>query len=183
LDGHFLIEHAARDLSGRFFNFNGTAGIWRRECIEQAGGWQHDTLTEDLDLSYRAQLAGWKFVFLPSTIAPAELPVDLSAFKTQQQRWAKGSIQTARKILPRLLVSPLPLRVRAEAFFHLTSNFAYVLMVLFSALLLPAMLLRVSMPWTVALAVDVPVLLFSTFSFWFFYVAADLRTEGRGLRA
>ncbi|MFT4977331.1 MAG: cellulose synthase/poly-beta-1,6-N-acetylglucosamine synthase-like glycosyltransferase, partial [Myxococcota bacterium] len=95
LDGHFVLEHTARNRSGRFFNFNGTAGIWRRSCIEEAGGWQHDTLTEDLDLSYRAQLAGWRFVFLRDLIAPAELPADMPAFKVQQRRWAKGTIQTA----------------------------------------------------------------------------------------
>ena len=97
LDGHFVIEHAARNGGDRFFNFNGTAGVWRRQAIVDAGGWQHDTLTEDLDLSYRAQLAGWKFVFRPETRAPAELPVDINGFKGQQFRWAKGSVQTARK--------------------------------------------------------------------------------------
>ena len=103
LDGHFLIEHAARNRSGRFFNFNGTAGVWRRQAILDAGGWQHDTLTEDLDLSYRAQMAGWKFLFLPEVTVPAELPVDINAFKRQQYRWAKGSVQTARKLLRRIL--------------------------------------------------------------------------------
>ncbi|MGZ5537290.1 MAG: cellulose synthase family protein, partial [Chthoniobacterales bacterium] len=92
LDGHLLLEQTARSRSGRFFNFNGTAGLWRRTCIEEAGGWQHDTLTEDLDLSYRAQLAGWKFMFLPDVITPAELPVDMNGFKSQQHRWTKGSV-------------------------------------------------------------------------------------------
>src|SRR6266540_2201704 len=94
LDGHFVIEHTARHRSGRFFNFNGTAGIWRRSCLEEVGGWQSDTLTEDLDISYRAQLAGWKFVYLKDLVAPAEVPVDMNGFKTQQHRWTKGSIQT-----------------------------------------------------------------------------------------
>ena len=98
LDGHLLLEQTARSRSGRFFNFNGTAGLWRRSCIEEAGGWQHDTLTEDLDLSYRAQLAGWKFIFLPDVVTPAELPVDMNGFKSQQHRWTKGSIQTCKKI-------------------------------------------------------------------------------------
>jgi cellulose synthase/poly-beta-1,6-N-acetylglucosamine synthase-like glycosyltransferase len=96
LDGHFILEHGARNRSGRFFNFNGTAGIWRRSAIDDAGGWQHDTLTEDLDLSYRAQLRGWRFVFVPGVIAPAEVPVEMNGFKSQQHRWAKGSIQTCR---------------------------------------------------------------------------------------
>jgi cellulose synthase/poly-beta-1,6-N-acetylglucosamine synthase-like glycosyltransferase len=113
LDGHFAIEHAARNGSGRFFNFNGTAGVWRRQAILDAGGWHHDTLTEDLDLSYRAQLAGWRFVFLPHTLAPAELPVDVNAFKRQQHRWAKGSVQTARKLLGPLLRASLPLKGQA----------------------------------------------------------------------
>src|SRR5438270_137581 len=108
LDGHFVIEHTARNRSGRSFNFNGTAGGWRRETIEDAGGWQHDTLTEDLDLSYRAQLEGWRFVYLAEVVSPAEVPVEMNAFKTQQHRWAKGSIQTARKLLPRILKSDLP---------------------------------------------------------------------------
>ncbi|MCB9761958.1 MAG: glycosyltransferase [Alphaproteobacteria bacterium] len=134
LDGHFVIEHTARNRSGRWFNFNGTAGIWRREAIEDAGGWHHDTLTEDLDLSYRAQLAGWRFVFLPDVVVPAELPGDIAAFKTQQHRWAKGSVQTARKLLPTLLRAPLPLRVRVEAVAHLTANLAYPMVVLLTAI-------------------------------------------------
>ena len=103
LDGHFVLEHGGRNRGGRFFNFNGTAGVWRRAAIDDAGGWQHDTLTEDLDLSYRAQLRGWQFVFVPDVIAPAEVPVEMNAFKSQQHRWAKGSIQTCRKLLPRIL--------------------------------------------------------------------------------
>src|ERR1700694_1172258 len=102
LDGHLLLEQTARSRSGLFFNFNGTAGLWRKSCIKEAGGWQHDTLTEDLDLSYRAQLAGWKFVFLADIVTPAELPVDIDGFKSQQHRWTKGSIQTCKKVLPRI---------------------------------------------------------------------------------
>ena len=100
LDAHFVLEHGSRNRGGCFFNFNGTAGIWRREAIVDGGGWQHDTLTEDLDLSYRTQLRGWKFVFLPDHVAPAELPVEMNAFKSQQHRWAKGSIQTFLKLMP-----------------------------------------------------------------------------------
>lgn len=126
IDGHFIIEHTARSRSGRFFNFNGTAGIWRRTCIESAGGWQHDTLAEDLDLSYRAQINGWRFLFLPDIVTPAELPVEMNAFKTQQHRWAKGSIQTCKKMLPALWRSNVPLKVKVEGTIHLTSGFGYI---------------------------------------------------------
>lgn len=142
LDGHFVIEHTARNRSGRFFNFNGTAGVWRRGCIEAAGGWQHDTLTEDLDLSYRAQLRGWQFVFLPDVVSPGELPVEMNAFKSQQHRWAKGSIQTCRKLLPQIWKSGVPLKAKVEATFHLTNNFAYLLMIGLALLMLPALLAR-----------------------------------------
>ena len=142
LDGHFVLEHGGRHRGGCFFNFNGAAGIWRRTAIESAGGWQHDTLTEDLDLSYRAQLAGWRFVFLPDVVAPAELPVEMSAFKSQQHRWAKGSIQTCRKVLPAVLRADVPLRVKAEAFLHLTANFNYLLVLALCVLILPALVVR-----------------------------------------
>ena len=136
LDGHFVIEHSVRHDGGLFFNFNGTAGVWRREAIVGAGGWQHDTLTEDLDLSYRAQLAGWRFVYLPLVAAPAEVPPDIAAFKSQQHRWAKGSVQVARKLAGRILRSDQPLRVKLEAIAHLMGNTGYPL-VLALALLLP----------------------------------------------
>jgi len=132
LDGHFVIEHAARNRSGRFMSFNGTAGLWRRTCIEDAGGWQHDTLTEDLDLSYRAQMKGWKFLFLPDLVSPAELPPDMEGFKQQQYRWAKGGAQTCRKLLPTILKSSLPKRIKLEAFFHLTSCTVYLKVHLFA---------------------------------------------------
>ncbi|MGH9771650.1 MAG: glycosyltransferase, partial [Candidatus Acidiferrales bacterium] len=128
LDGHFVIEHGARHLSDRFFNFNGTAGMWRRAAIEDAGGWQHDTLTEDTDLSYRAQLKGWKFVYDPDIKCPSELPVEMNSFKTQQARWAKGLIQTARKLLPVIWRSDQPLYIKIEATLHLTANISYPLM-------------------------------------------------------
>lgn len=144
LDGHFVIEHAARNWSGRFFNFNGTAGIWRRQCIQEAGGWQHDTLTEDLDLSYRAQLKGWRFRFLQDVVSPGELPVEMNAFKSQQHRWAKGSIQVCRKLLPTIWRSDAPFKAKVEATFHLTNNFAYVLMIVLSLLMLPALLARLN---------------------------------------
>lgn len=139
LDGHFVIEHTARNRSGRFMHFNGTAGVWRRETIGDAGGWQHDTLTEDLDLSYRAQLKGWQFVYLPQYAAPAELPPEMIAFKAQAHRWTKGSFQTAIKLLPRILKSPtLPYTIKSEAFFHLTNVAVYPLVVLMTLLMYPA---------------------------------------------
>jgi len=138
LDGHFIIEHTARNRSGRFMHFNGTAGMWRRKTIDDAGGWQHDTLTEDLDLSYRAQMRGWEFVYLPQFCAPAELPPEMIAFKQQAHRWTKGSFQTAIKLLPRILRSKhLSYRIKTEAFFHLTNTLVYPLMVLLTLLIYP----------------------------------------------
>ncbi|HVX87101.1 MAG TPA: cellulose synthase family protein [Phycisphaerae bacterium] len=137
LDGHFMIEHTARNCSGRFINFNGTAGIWRRKAIEDSGGWQHDTLTEDVDLSYRAQLRGWQFVFLKDLLAPAELPPEIVAFKQQQHRWTKGQVQTAVKLLPSILRAPLPLKVKVEAFFHLTNTAVYLPAIVLSLILFP----------------------------------------------
>ncbi len=145
LDGHFVIEHKVRSDHGLFFNFNGTAGIWRRSAIEQAGGWQHDTLTEDLDLSYRAQLAGWRFVYAPLVGAPAEVPTDIASFKSQQHRWAKGSVQVARKLGARIARADQPLRVKLEAFAHLTGNAGYPF-VLALAVLLPLVSQRNTLP-------------------------------------
>ncbi len=173
LDGHFVLEHGGRNRSGLFFNFNGTAGIWRRTAIADAGGWQHDTLTEDLDLSYRAQLRGWQFIFLPNLIAPAEVPVEMNAFKSQQHRWAKGSIQTCRKVLPRILRSNLPLRVKGEAFFHLTANFNYLLMCVLSVLMAPSMVIRFNMGWYEMLLIDVPLFLAATASVANFYMVCQ----------
>jgi cellulose synthase/poly-beta-1,6-N-acetylglucosamine synthase-like glycosyltransferase len=170
LDGHFVLEHGGRHRAGRFFNFNGTAGIWRRAAIEDAGGWQHDTLTEDLDLSYRAQLRGWRFVFRPNVIAPAEVPVEMNAFKSQQHRWAKGSIQTCRKLLPSIFAANVPLSVKAEAFFHLTANFNYPLMCVLSVLMFPAMKIRFNMGWYEMLLIDVPLFFAATFSVCNFYM-------------
>ena len=173
LDGHFVLEHGARNRSGRFFNFNGTAGVWRRAAIDDAGGWQHDTLTEDLDLSYRAQLKGWRFVFVSDLIAPAEVPVEMNAFKSQQHRWAKGSIQTCRKLLPQILRANVPLAVKAEAFFHLTANFNYPLMVVLSVLMFPAMVIRYNMGWYEMLLIDVPLFFAATFSVCNFYMVCQ----------
>ncbi len=173
LDGHFIMEHAARNWSGRFFNFNGTAGIWRKEAIETAGGWQNDTLTEDLDLSYRSQLKGWNFIFLKDEVAPSEIPVEINGFKSQQHRWAKGSIQTAKKLLPQILKSDLPLKVKVEAFFHLTNNVSYLLMLLLSILIYPSMIARINIGWFQMIVTDVPFLLVATVGISFFYLCSQ----------
>ena len=173
LNGHFVMEHAGRNRSGRFFNFNGTAGLWRRAAIVDAGGWHHDTLTEDMDLSYRAQLRGWRFVYLPQIAAPAELPVEMSAFKAQQFRWAKGSIQVARKLLPRILASNATFVQKSEAFFHLTNNFAYPLLLLLSLLLLPNLIVRTTHGVREVLMIDLPLFFGTTLSLASFYLASE----------
>jgi cellulose synthase/poly-beta-1,6-N-acetylglucosamine synthase-like glycosyltransferase len=174
LDGHFAVEHRARHVAGCFFNFNGTAGIWRRQAIADAGGWAHDTLTEDLDLSYRAQLAGWRFVYLAEVAVPAELPADAASFKAQQRRWAKGSLQTARKVLPRLLSARLPWRVKLEACAHLTANLSYPLMVALSLLLFPAMVARRGGARALLLWLDAPLFVAATASVFTFYIASQV---------
>jgi len=169
LDGHFVIEHTARNRSGRLFNFNGTAGIWRHAVIEDAGGWQHDTLTEDLDLSYRAQLKGWKFIFLRDVAVPSELPVEMGALKSQQHRWAKGSIKSAIKLLPTILKSDLPAFMKIEAFYHLTANAAYLLLVFLAVLMPIATVIRMHEGWMITLMVDLPIFLGATVSIVTFY--------------
>ncbi len=173
LDGHFVLEHSGRARTGLFFNFNGTAGMWRRAAIDEAGGWQHDTLTEDTDLSYRAQLKGWKFIYLQDVECPAELPVEMTAFKTQQARWAKGLIQTGKKILPRVLRSDAPLHTKIEAWYHLTANISYPLMIMLSVLLLPAMIIRFYQGWFQMLYIDLPLFMASTFSISSFYLVSQ----------
>ncbi|HUU85039.1 MAG TPA: cellulose synthase family protein [Phycisphaerae bacterium] len=176
LDGHFVIEHGARSRSGRFMSFNGTAGIWRISCIRDAGGWQHDTLTEDLDLSYRAQLRGWRFLFLPDLSSSAELPPEMEAFKAQQYRWAKGGAQTCRKLLPRILRSRLPLKIKWEAFFHLTSCTVYLYMVVLTLLLFPVLYMSVGVPKHTTLAgalLDLSLFLVATCSASSFYAASQ----------
>jgi cellulose synthase/poly-beta-1,6-N-acetylglucosamine synthase-like glycosyltransferase len=173
LDGHFIMEHAGRNWSGRYFNFNGTAGLWRRSAIADAGDWQHDTLTEDMDLSYRAQIRGWKFVYLPEIAAPAELPVEMSAFKAQQFRWAKGSIQVAVKLLPTILRAPIGFKQKSEALFHLTNNLAYPLLLLLSILLLPNLALRTHHGWREVLLIDLPLFFGTTGSMASFYLSSQ----------
>jgi len=178
LDGHLLLEQTARSRSGRFFNFNGTAGLWRKSCIEEAGGWQHDTLTEDLDLSYRAQLKGWRFVFLPREVTPAELPVDMNGFKSQQHRWTKGSIQTCKKLLPRIWKAKLPLPIKLEATIHLTSNFMYLLMA-FLCLLLNPHAPNPFPPEYKLYLIDLPVFLSASLSVVAFYLCAQCALHPR----
>jgi cellulose synthase/poly-beta-1,6-N-acetylglucosamine synthase-like glycosyltransferase len=140
IDGHFVVEQTARARTELFMNFNGTAGLWRRSCIEDAGGWKADSLTEDFDLSYRAQMKGWKFEYLPEIVVPAELPIDVESFKRQQYRWAKGSFQTVRKLLPVLFTSDQPVYVRFMGMLHITAYIAQLLMVVLLLLALPVSL-------------------------------------------
>lgn len=140
IDGHFVIEQSARSWGNLFMNFNGTAGVWRRQAIDDAGGWEGDTLTEDMDLSYRSQLAGWRMKFVFDVIVPAELPADINAFKSQQYRWAKGSIQTAKKILPRVFKADIPFRVKLHALMHTTHYMIHPLMFLMAVLAFPLLL-------------------------------------------
>jgi cellulose synthase/poly-beta-1,6-N-acetylglucosamine synthase-like glycosyltransferase len=183
LDGHFVVEQVARARTGRWFNFNGTAGVWRRACIDDAGGWRHDTLTEDTDLSYRAQLAGWRFRYLPHVVCPAELPPSVSALMSQQHRWSKGLAQNAIKLLPTILRSGAPLPTKVEAFFHLTSPVPYVALFVLALLATPA--LWVSLPATgidalAALVLGLVCLGLGTFSACAFTIAAQAG-QGRSI--
>jgi cellulose synthase/poly-beta-1,6-N-acetylglucosamine synthase-like glycosyltransferase len=173
LDAHFVIEQGARSRSGEYFNFNGTAGMWRVRAIAEGGGWQHDTLTEDTDLSYRSQMAGWKFKYLPDVECPSELPIEMTAFKTQQARWAKGLIQTSIKILPRVFHSNATRRNKWEAIQHLTANLSYPLMIVMTAFLMPAMIVRFYQGWFQMLLIDVPLFAASTLSIAVFYVLSQ----------
>ncbi|MCG8555919.1 MAG: glycosyltransferase family 2 protein [Proteobacteria bacterium] len=178
LDGHFVIEHTARNRSGRFFNFNGTAGMWRRSAIIDAGGWQHDTLTEDMDLSFRAQLRGWQFVYVHEALAPAEVPCEMNSFKGQQYRWAKGSAQTTKKLIMQVLTADIPWKVKLECMFHLTNNFAYLFLVILACLQLPNMLLRRQMDRPELLLLDVPLFLATCVSIVIFYLTTHRALYG-----
>jgi len=173
LDGHFVIEQASRNRTGAFFNFNGTAGMWRREAIEWSGGWQHDTLTEDTDLSFRAQLMGWKFVYLLDEDVPAELPVEMNAFKAQQRRWAKGLVQVGLKLMPRLWKHPqLSFQQKVELFFRLFGNCAAMLLIVLSVLHIPVLIVRFNQGLFHMLLLDAPLMIFATFSVVSFYGSA-----------
>jgi len=178
LDGHHLVENRARFGAGLLFNFSGTGGMWRCAAIQDAGGWEHDTLTEDLDLSYRAQLKGWRFVYREDVVSPSELPEDLSAVRAQQYRWAKGTVQTARKLMKRVLSSHLTFHQRLEAFFHMTPHFAYPLLLLLSVMLLPALILLPATNTTMMLIVDMPLCTATTGSLLAFYMLAE-SAQGR----
>jgi len=180
LDGHFVIEQNVRNKAGFFINFNGTGGIWRRSCIEDAGNWHADTLTEDLDLSYRAQLKGWKFVFLRDEISPAELPSEINALKAQQFRWTKGAIETAKKILPLVLKSKLPLRVKIQATFHLTNNLAFPFILLAAILNVPLIFIKNSGSHEAYFAVmSIFILAFIGSFIFYLYSQKDIRTDWR----
>ena len=169
LDAHFKIEHFVRNITGKFFNFNGTAGIWRKKAIEDVGGWHNDTLTEDLDLSYRAQLNGWKFIFLKNVTSLSELPVDMNSFKKQQFRWTKGSIETFLKLFPMIIKANLPLNVKIEAFFHLAGNFSYPLILFLSLIMYPSIKARIEIGWYQLLFTDIPIFAISFISIFIFY--------------
>jgi glycosyltransferase involved in cell wall biosynthesis len=178
LDSHFGVESSARHAAGRFFNFNGTAGIWRKRAVVDSGGWSSSTVTEDLDLSYRAQLGGWKFVFLPEITVEAELPATLSAFNDQQHRWVKGSIQTARRIIPAVLKARLPLATKIETVFHLTNNSAYLITLLTGLLLVPSLLARHQRGLDWMLLLDGALFASSTASVLFYCAEGQRRTGG-----
>lgn len=173
LDAHFVIEHGSRVRTGEYFNFNGTAGMWRRKAIADGGGWQHDTLTEDTDLSYRSQMAGWRFKYLPEVECPSELPIEMTAFKTQQARWAKGLIQVSIKLLPTIFKSGMSRKRKIESVYHLTANIAYPLMVIMTALLVPSMICRFYQGWFQMLLIDVPLFGASTASIAVFYALSQ----------
>src|SRR5436190_19034219 len=183
LDGHFVVEQTTRNRTGGFFNFNGTAGIWRRQAIEMSGGWQHDTLTEDTDLSFRAQLMGWRFIYLLDEEAPAEIPVEINAFKAQQRRWAKGVLQVWFKLYRRIWYAPLPLWVKLEMFFRLTGNVSYPLMIVASFMQFPLLLVRYNQGLHQLMILDLPMLFFSTVSVVLYYgTAVWYLDEKRGPR-
>jgi cellulose synthase/poly-beta-1,6-N-acetylglucosamine synthase-like glycosyltransferase len=173
LDGHLELEQTARNRSGRFFTFNGTGGIWRKSCIADAGGWEHDTLTEDMDLSYRAQLNGWRFIFLNDVETPAELPVDMDGFKSQQHRWTKGSIQVCKKVLPAIWRADVPLFIKMEATAHLTSNFAYLLLIVLCFLIYPNQQCQPDFGRFTYYIINVPIFFFSSVSVIVFYMVSQ----------
>jgi cellulose synthase/poly-beta-1,6-N-acetylglucosamine synthase-like glycosyltransferase len=173
LDGHFVVEQFSRFSGGYFLNFNGTAGILRKKCIEDSGGWQHDTLTEDLDLSYRAQMKGWRAVYLNDVVVDAELPVDINSFKAQQHRWAKGGIQTAIKLLPSLLKnSNIATRIKLQCMFHLLGNVSYPLLLLLILLMIPLAYLWSTIGWENVILFNLIAITAGTISIFNFYLTA-----------
>ncbi len=180
LDGHFVIEQSVRNKAGFFINFNGTGGVWKKSCIEDAGNWHSDTLTEDLDLSYRAQLNGWRFVFLKDFTSPAELPSEINALKSQQFRWTKGAIETAKKILPLVWKSSVPLRVKLQATFHLTNNLVFPFILLAAILNVPLIFIKNSGSHEAYFAIlSLFVLAFVSSFLFYLYSQKDIRTDWR----
>lgn len=180
LDGHFVIEQSVRNKSGFFINFNGTGGIWRKSCIEEAGNWHADTLTEDLDLSYRAQLMGWRFVFLKDFTSPAELPSEINALKAQQFRWTKGAVETAKKILPLVWKSKVPLRVKLQSTFHLTNNLVFPFILLAAILSVPLIFVKNSGSHEAYFAImSMFVLAFISSFLFYLYSQKDIRADWR----
>jgi cellulose synthase/poly-beta-1,6-N-acetylglucosamine synthase-like glycosyltransferase len=173
LDGHFVIEQTARNRSGCFFNFNGTAGIWRVSAIEDAGGWEHTTVTEDLDLSYRVQLKGWRCIYLPDVMVPAELPMEMNAFKSQQFRWAKGASQVANKLLPTIFRADIPLHVKLESFLHMTNNVNYLLLLAVLLLSLPYQIYIAENHWEQDLFIYLPIFIGTTLNLICFYLVSQ----------
>ncbi len=173
LDGHFVIEQTARNRSGCFFNFNGTAGIWRIRAIDDAGGWQHSTVTEDLDLSYRVQLKGWNCYYLPHIAVPAELPMEMNSFKSQQFRWAKGASQVAKKLLIPVLQAKIPFHVKFEAFLHMTNNFNYFLLMILLLLSLPYQMYIDQHQINYGIWIYLPIFIGTTFNLICFYLVSQ----------
>ena len=170
LNTHFFVEQNGRSLGGHFLNFNGTAGVWRKACIEDAGGWKADTLTEDLDLSYRAQLKGWQIFYVSGIVAPAELPAAMNAIKSQQYRWTKGAAETSRKLLPKVLKAPLPLTTKLHAAFHLLNSAIFVCIVMTALLSVPVLFIRnLSSGWQTLINISTVFLLGYTFLVIFYW--------------
>lgn len=172
LDGHLMLEQTSRSRWGEFCNFNGTAGLWRRSTIEEAGGWRADTLTEDLDLTYRAMFKGWRFVYLNDVLVPAELPPDIDGYKSQQHRWVKGSIQVCLKMLGQVWRSDFPLHTKLEATAHLGANFANLLTLISLVLVYPWDFLPQN-SWQKAVFLDLPLFFFATITVIAFYLTAQ----------
>ena len=173
LDGHFVIEQQVRNKAGFFINFNGTAGIWRKSCIEDAGNWHADTLAEDLDLSYRAQLRGWKFVFLNDVTSPAELPADINGLKTQQFRWTKGAVETAKKLLPLVWKSKLPMKIKLECTVHLTSNIVFPFILLTAFLNVPLVVIKNTVEGYDSIFTMMGIFVLASISTFMFYMYAQ----------
>lgn len=180
LNGHFVMEQPIRNRAGFFINFNGTGGVWRKECIEDAGNWCDDTITEDLDLSYRAQLNGWKFVYLRDITTPAELPSEMNALKAQQFRWTKGAIETAKKLLPKVWKSKIPLRVKLQSTFHLTNNIVFPFILVAGILNVPLIFIKNSGPYSIFFnLMSIFVVAFISSFLFYLYAQKDVYTDWR----